>query len=235
MQEINRRLECSVFLWADGSVPVDLSEDVAPSRFSNDSIALGLNALVLQVKDLVDSHPEIQKDVLKINQQEVDLRLKREMLKPIVNLKYNALNEPIGNNLIANYSLQNYTWGLDFSIPILLRKERAGVKIAQLKLQDMNFGLDYKRALILMKVQSAMNEWQIVTEQLTLFQKNLKDINALLNAERTLFDSGESSVFLVNTREMVLVNAQIKLYEYIAKSQKAIVKSYYSFAMLDGI
>jgi outer membrane protein TolC len=157
------------------------------------------------------------------------------MLKPILNLKYNAINEPVGNNLIANYSLQNYTWGLDFAIPILLRKERAGVKIAELKLQDMNFALDYKRALILMKAQASINEWQIMTEQLTMYQRNLTDINRLLTAERSLFDNGESSVFLVNTREMVLVNAQIKLYEFISKSQKAIFKSYYSLALLEGL
>lgn len=235
LQEMNRRLECGVFLWADGAVPVELNDNAAPSRSSDSKYIDGLNSLALQINAAVGDHPEIQRDLLRIDQQQVDLRLKREMLKPILNLKYNALNEPIGNNLIANYSLQNYTWGLDFAIPILLRKERAGVKIAELKLQDMSFALDYKRALILMKAQSSINEWQIMTEQLTMFQRNLRDIGSLLTAERSLFDNGESSVFLVNTREMSLVNAQIKLYEYIAKSQKAIFKSYYSLALLEGL
>jgi len=44
------------------------------------------------------------------------------MLKPIVNLKYNALNQPIANNPVANYSLQNYTWGLDFSSTHITQK-----------------------------------------------------------------------------------------------------------------
>ncbi len=235
LQEMNRRLECGVFLWADGTVPVELNADVAPSRSSDSKYAEDLNSISLQVNTAVGNHPEIQRDLMRIDQQQVDLRLKREMLKPILNLKYNALNEPVGNNLIANYSLQNYTWGLDFAIPILLRKERAGVKIAELKLQDMNFALDYKRALILMKAQASLNEWQIMTEQLSMYQRNLTDINKLLAAERSLFDNGESSVFLVNTREMVLVNAQIKLYEYIAKSQKSIFKSYYSLALLESL
>jgi len=235
LQEMNRRLECGVFLWADGSVPVDLNENAAPSRSSDSKYIDGLNSLALQINTAVGNHPEIQRDLMRIDQQQVDLRLKREMLKPILNLKYNAINEPVGNNLIANYSLQNYTWGLDFAIPILLRKERAGVKIAELKLQDMNFALDYKRALILMKAQASINEWQIMTEQLAMYQRNLTDINSLLAAERSLFANGESSVFLVNTREMVLVNAQIKLYEFISKSQKAIFKSYYSLALLEGL
>lgn len=235
LQEMNRRLECSVFLWADGVVPVELNNNVAPSKTVNEKYANDLNSLALQITNLIGNHPEIKRDMLRIDQQQVDLRLKREMLKPIVNLKYNAINQPVGNNPVANYMLQNYTWGLDFGIPILLRKERAGVKISELRLQDMNFALDYKRSLILMKSQAAVNEWQIITEQLDVYQRNLKDINRLLDAERTLFDNGESSVFLVNTREMVLVNAQIKLFEFVSKSQKAIFKSYYSMALLENL
>ncbi len=235
LQELNRRLECGVFLWADGLVPVELNDNLAPSKSSDSKYEQELNSIALQLNTLVGNHPEIQRDLLRIDQQEIDLRLKREMLKPVANLKYNAINQPIGNNLIANYSMQNYTWGLDFGIPLLLRKERAGVKLSQIKLQDMNLALDYKRALILMKAQAAVNEWQIVSSQLELYQKNLRDIDRLLDAERTRFDNGESSVFLVNTREMVLVNAQIKLYEYISKSQKALFKTYYSLALMESL
>mgnify|MGYP002621065063 CR=1 FL=1 len=235
LQELNRRLECGVFLWADGTVPVELNDNVAPSRNTDSKYSDDLNSIALQVRSLVDNHPEIMRDLMRIDQQQIDLRLKREMLKPIANLKYNALNQPVGNNLIANYSIQNYTWGVDFAIPILLRKERAGVQLSKLRLQDMNLVLDNKRALILMKAQASINEWQIISEQLKLYQKNLRDINRLLDAERSLFENGESSVFLVNTREIVFVNAQVKLYEFIAKSQKAVFKSYYSLALMEGL
>lgn len=235
LQEMNRRLECGFFLWADGVVPVELNNNVSPSQNTNSKFSDGLNSIALQVKNYVANHPEILRDMNRIEQQEVDVRLKREMLKPILNLKYNAINQPVGNNLVANYSIQNYTWGADFAIPILLRKERAGVQLSQLRLQDMNLALDNKRELIVMKAQSAINEWQITNEQLQIYRRNLADINRLLDAERSRFDNGESSVFMVNTREMVLVNAQIKLYEYIAKTQKAIFKTYYSLALLEGI
>jgi outer membrane protein TolC len=184
---------------------------------------------------LVAEHPELLRDVLRIDQQQIDLRLQREMLKPIVNLKYNAINQPIANNPIANYSLQNYTWGLDFAIPILLRKERAQVQIAKLRLQDMNLILDNKRALLIMKSRGSLNEWQITEQQLSFYTKTVADINRILQAERTLFDNGESSVFLINTREMTLVNAQIKLFEIMAKNQKAIYKTYYTLALMEGL
>jgi outer membrane protein TolC len=190
---------------------------------------------MLQLDDLVQNHPELLRDMVRIDQQQIDLRLQREMLKPMFNLKYNAINQPIANNPVANYSLQNYTWGLDFSIPVLLRKERAQVQMAKLRLQDMSLLLDNKRALLVMKAKSAISEWQITEQQLSFYTNTVQDIERLLQAERTRFDNGESSVFLVNTREMTLVNAQIKLFEVEAKNQKAIYKALYSLALMEGV
>ncbi len=232
--EFNKRLEASVFLWADG-VPVELNERAAPSAQSNANFAAQLESYSLQIDDLINVHPELQRDLFRIDQQQIDLRLKREMLKPVLNLKYNALNQPISNSVVANYALQNYTWGLDFSIPILLRKERAGVQLSKLLLQDMGLGLDNKRQLLLIKIRSAINEWRIMEQQYQTYLRNLQDINRLLTAEKSRFENGESSVFLVNTRETSLVNAQVKLYELRAKSQKAIFKTYYSMALMEGL
>jgi outer membrane protein TolC len=235
LQEQLRRLECGVFLWAEGSVPVELNDNISPGKINTLKLPFTMASLMLQLDQFVADHPELQRDILRIDQQQIDLRLQREMLKPIVNLKYNALNQPIANNPIANYSLQNYTWGLDFSIPILLRRERAQVQLAKLRLQDMNLVLDNKRALLLMKSRGALNEWQITEQQLTFYTKTVNDIARILQAERTLFDNGESSVFLINTREMTLVNAQIKLFEIMAKNQKAIFKTYYTLALMEGL
>lgn len=235
LQEQLRRLECGVFLWAEGTVPVELNDNIGPGKINTTQLPLSMASIMLQLDQLVSEHPELLRDVLRIDQQQIDLRLQREMLKPIVNLKYNAINQPIANNPLANYSLQNYTWGLDFAIPILLRKERAQVQMAKLLLQDMNLILDNKRALLLMKSRGSLNEWQITEQQLLFYTKTVSDINRILQAERTLFDNGESSVFLINTREMTLVNAQIKLFEIMAKNQKAIYKTYYTLALMEGL
>jgi outer membrane protein TolC len=235
LQEQLRRLECGYFLWADGLVPVELKENVEPGEINASSLTLTLSSIMLQLDDLVQNHPELLRDMVRIDQQQIDLRLQREMLKPMLNLKYNAINQPIANNPMANYSLQNYTWGLDFSIPVLLRNERAQVQMAKLRLQDMSLLLDNKRALLVMKAKSAINEWQITEQQLSFYTNTVQDIQRLLQAERTRFDNGESSVFLVNTREMTLVNAQIKLFEVEAKNQKAIYKALYSLALMEGV
>ena len=44
---------------------------------------------------------------------------------------------------------------------------------------------------------------------------------ALLSGEKRKFEEGESSLFIVNSRENSLITAEVKLIELIAKFQKA--------------
>jgi outer membrane protein TolC len=43
----------------------------------------------------------------------------------------------------------------------------------------------------------------------------------MLQGERRKFEEGESSLFLVNSRETSLINAEVKLIELLGKYQKA--------------
>ena len=61
-------------------------------------------------------HPEIRKLEGKIQQLEVEERLYRELLKPIVNVEYSYLNVP--GNMFSEVSeklTDNYKLGVDFS------------------------------------------------------------------------------------------------------------------------
>jgi hypothetical protein len=57
----------------------------------------------------------------------------------------------------------------------------------------------------------------------------------LWQSEKRLFDSGESSLFMINSREMSYINAQIKLNEIINKNKKAALDTEYSFGLLNTI
>ncbi|MFN5704617.1 MAG: hypothetical protein ACK45U_02065 [bacterium] len=46
----------------------------------------------------------------------------------------------------------------------------------------------------------------------------------MLNAELTKFNNGESSVFLINSREIALIQAQLSLISLTAKYQQLYVK-----------
>lgn len=98
-----------IFLWDEGIIPLELNQTTFPPKLADiESVAINEN-LVQEINSLINQHPALLQYRLNIDQLEVDKKLKREMLKPTVNLKYNALNEPLGANPFAEYSINNYT------------------------------------------------------------------------------------------------------------------------------
>src|SRR5690606_38688692 len=173
--------------------------------------------------EAVDKHyfPELVQYNVKLQQLELETRLKKEMLKPMLNLKYNALAEPVGNDVFSNYNSNNYNWGVAFSMPLFLRKERGELNLAQLKLQETTLDIAIKRAGVNFKAQAAINELATTFNQTNIYLRTVKDYELLLNGEKQKFAAGESSLFMVNARETGFISTQLKLIELMAKNQKA--------------
>ncbi|HNB81652.1 MAG TPA: TolC family protein, partial [Chitinophagaceae bacterium] len=123
-------------------------------------------------------------------------------------------------------------WGLSFQVPLLLRKERGELKIAKLKLKDVQYETDYKKAEITNKLKASLNEYTNTKNQLAQFNTIVQNYNKLLQAEKKLFDLGESSVFMVNSREMSYLNSRLKLNDLMFKYRKAAVDMLYHSGQL---
>ena len=222
----------SVYLWEGGLIPLELAENTYPETFKEVEFASKQPHINLISDSLINSHPEINKSRLKIEQYEIDQRLKKEKLKPVLNLKYNPITEPTSEEAFANYSINNYTWGLEFAMPILLRKERGDVKLAKYKLQESQYLVEYKQEMIRYKVTAAQNQWATTVEQIELFSRTVKDYQKLLKAEIRLFNTGESSLFMVNSREVGYIKAQLKLIELLTKNRNSDLALAYSLGRL---
>lgn len=222
----------SVFLWQEGIIPLEVKDGTHPLlRSQLQPIPVDQN-IRLNLDTLVNNHPDLRKYQFKINSLEIDKRFSREMLKPELNLKYNPLSEPINNDPFAEYSVNNYKWGLEFTFPIFLRKERGKLNLVNLKLQETELDYDFKRQSLINKAEVALNTWQTTINQVSLYEQTTQDYLGLLSGERRLFNGGESSLFMVNSRELGYINAQIKLIELIAKNRKAQLGALYSIGVL---
>lgn len=222
----------SIFLWEDGLLPLELNDDTHPDGFSGvDAISELDFSLDLDMDYLLKTHPSMRLGQFKIDQLEIDRRWKREQLKPTLDLKYNALSQAT-NDIANNYSVNNYTWGFKLGIPLYLRKERGAIKLNALKIQDAQLDLNQKQQNLNYKAQSSINEWQTTADQLALYRRTVGDYQILLNGERQLFNNGESSLFLVNSREWGFINARLKLIELLVKNRKARLATYYSLGTL---
>lgn len=231
----NQSERLSVFLWGEGYVPLEIDEGVVPTR-NDDVKKYILDEMVTnQIDSLVKNHPILLQGKLRLDQLEIERRWKAEQLKPVLNLKYNALNEALTDDIISGYSINDYNWGLQFSMPLFLRRARGDLKLTKLQIEDQEMALQHQEQSIEMLIQTAMNTWEVTTDQVALFERNVRSMEQLLNAEMRRFDFGESSLFLVNAREESFINGQIELARRIAANQKALVSISYQLGVLSDI
>lgn len=205
------------YLWKDGIIPLELGENIVPVQV--ESVEESFIALPgdSEIEVLAERHPAIVQSNLRIDQMEVERRWRREQLKPVVNIKYNFLTEPINDNPFAGLNVNNYRAGLEFAMPLFLRRERGNVRLINLELESSY--LDLQRNVLSIKNNSnaALNEFRITENQVGQYTKMVADSEGLLKAERRKFEMGESSIFLVNTRETAFLNAKVKEVSIVAK------------------
>ena len=208
----NKQAQLNVYLWQDGYIPLELDSAMTAPIYTDLAPSSPDIAAFLDMESLVSNHPEMQIARNKIDMAKIDYRLSKELLKPTLEVKYNALSAATTNDL-ENYSINNYAWGAHFSYPIFTRKERGQVKLSELKIQDQEAGVAQKGAHIRYKLDVAKNTWVSSYEQVIIYTSAVKNYETMLSAELELFFLGESSIFMVNARDKSTIDAQIELVE----------------------
>lgn len=222
----NAILELSNYLWFENNTPLEITDKLIPpsidKQFSHKPMSKdSLNAIV---NDLKLNHPQLLWYDLKLQQLDIERRWNAEQLKPTLNLKYNLLNDPIGGDVFSGFSTNNYTWGIDFKIPIFLRESRGRFNITKLNIQETKLGVEIKWLELSNKIKSYYNEIVALDQQILLFNAVVLNYSNLLEAEKQKFLFGEGSIFLINTREAAYVQSVIKLIELNVKYQSAIAE-----------
>ena len=201
------KLELSNFLWLNNSIPFELQDGLLPEKNLQNTIqqTLKTNDLLLPNFSITD-HPKINALQNKIEILNVERQLKANLLLPKIDLGYSYLSEP---GSINNYRFQDYKVGVNFAFPVFLRKERGGLKISKFKIQDTQFQLDFEKIQLTNKINAQKIELTSLQKQQKIIGDLVSDNLTLLNSEERLFSFGESSLFLINTRENNLVSAQL--------------------------
>lgn len=204
------------YLWFE-NIPLELQPTtIAPPLSTSDLLP---NLDDVNVIQLTQNNVEVQEKLIKIAQYEVSQRLKREKLKPKLKLKYNPLLATSEEGIGPSYSITDYKWGFDFSMPLLFRTARAEVEKTELKIRATQLELEAKRNTIQNKMEANLQQQLILQNQLNLVQQNIINYQRLLEAELEKNSIGESSVFLINKRQEKLLDGQVKLLDLQTKIQ----------------
>lgn len=205
---IKATLELSNFLWIE-MVPVQVKAEVVPETNLNQSINQILNLNFLSIEQNLDNHPKLQSLDFKYKSLEVERLLKRNNLLPKINMTYNFLNANPEN--LGAFNTASYKAGFRLRFPLFLREERAELNLTNLKLQSLKFDRQATGLELRNNLNSIKQQIKSYQKQIKISERIVDDFNRLFKGEERKFDMGQTSLFLVISRESQLLSSQLKL------------------------
>ncbi len=207
----------SLYLWETGgqSAPTPVAANV-PINFARPTIFTDERAVEAQ-RLALERRPELK--LLTINQDisQVDLELGRNQRRPAIDLGFSPGRDTgfggIGNTLKAELSI---------SLPLRQRTADGKIQAAQAKLQKLDLDLLNQRQNIVVEVNDAFNAINTTYDRFVAAEAEVQLARQLEVGERTRFNLGDSTLFLVNQRERATAEAENKLIEIRAEYEQAV-------------
>jgi outer membrane protein TolC len=231
-QEIQRRLggmtkaerdmqkaafKLSLYLWdANGQPATAPVAANAPINLPRPTIYSDARAIEAQ-RLALERRPELKLITLNQDISQVDLDLGRNQRRPAIDLGFSPGRDigfgGIGNTLKAE---------LTISLPLRQRTADGKIQAAQAKLQKLDWELLNQRQTITVEVNDAFNAINTTYERFLAAEQEVQLARQLEDGERTRFNLGDSTLFLVNQRERATAEAEIKLIEIRAEYEQAV-------------
>ena len=224
MQMQTAFIQLSSYTWKENGVAYNLPENIMPSTpsFNMNQVENELPIREELIQEVINNHPELAIYQSKFKFLEIDKRLKFQELLPDIKIKYNQL----GKNYFLNETItqipleKNYQYGLSFAMPLRLSQARANFTQAKLKIEYTKFQQNNKQRFLENKIREQFNILTQLKNQINIQQNLYENLNILLKGEQARFENGESSLFLINSREQKRIETLQKLTATIAKFYK---------------
>jgi outer membrane protein TolC len=173
----------------------------------------------LDIKDssISEEHPKLAQYVNKLSLLAIEKNYKTQQLLPKAYFKANTLSkgyyDQIGFNSIPYQ--ENYKYGLSVAVPLLQRSARGALLQTKYKIQETEFNKAVLQTELGSKLKYYTTQIQSIQQQLVNTKSLIKNLTRLYDSEQLRFQQGESSVFLINSREIKITEAiqkQLDLY-----------------------
>ncbi len=217
----------SVHIWDEEGRPAQLSPTLQP-QYINVFSGFEMTKTDSLIEAVRANHPLLTKQKTEIDQLDIERRFRAEQLKPELNLTYNFLRNAEGKQADNEGQLfmNNYKVGVSAGMPLLLRKERGKLRSTQTLRNIRRLEYDRTDRSLELNLRARLTEISLLREQLVRQETIYRAAKQLVEGEQNRFLNGESSVFMVNTRENNLLTLGLKLAELQQKFAKSIALFY---------
>ena len=230
-------LELSTFLWTSRQQTYLLPENVQP-----DASALAftvreepglptLDSLYLQL----EQHPKLQQFRQQLKLLDIRRRLQFQDILPQVKLQYQRLGKgfEVWQHASSSVFDDNYRYGVKLNFPLRMSSARGAyrstrISIQQTELDQLQTVADLRAGLG--RFYAAALTWN---RQLDLLDDNQQQYEQLLRSEEVRLRNGESSLFIVNNREIRALDARLSLIKAKITYQRSLVSLDWALANLN--
>lgn len=214
-------LELSTFLWLPNNQPAYISERVIPDTVwaAQNFTKYNVNDLSQWLAETTGNHPKLQMIDFKLQALEVERRLKFQNLLPKADFKYNFLQR--GYNVLSGVNSiffeNNYRFGMNVAIPIPNRSGIGQYRAARIKIKSVDLDRSFTQLNLENKVRYHFNEVLNLQKQIRIYEDAYRNYVKVFDAEQLKFSLGETTLFLLNTRENKVLEVLQKLLELKTK------------------
>ncbi|MET0463236.1 MAG: TolC family protein [Chitinophagaceae bacterium] len=228
----NRRLILSNHLWDSTFLPRELPEDAIPELPDEKTLTPEDEKIDTLISYASAQHPSLLMLRARAARLDIERSYRRELLKPRLNLTGSLITarDRFGafNPHYYDLAWRNYKVGVDFSFPLFLRAERGRLRAVKIQQDQLDLDLQQTDREIRNEIITSYNTLLAYRNQLEIQVASIGYQQQLLDAEQQKYTLGESTLFLINSRETKLIDMKIKRAEMIAGYQKSLARLYYN-------
>ncbi|WP_065119731.1 TolC family protein [Chryseobacterium cucumeris] len=218
--------QLQLFLWKENREIYEISQLFYPADHLSDHTAYSdFEFLLQEIKTKeTTNHWSVQYYTQKHHILESERKLKWQSFLPKFDFTYNFFNKENYQSDYLPLFDNNFQYGLKLEIPVFQREAKASYQMAKIKIEQNKLDTEFKKRELTTKIETYKNELLNYHTQIALSQNNLMNYQQLLTAEETKYANGESSLFLINSRENKMIEAQEKFISIKAKFLKSFNK-----------
>lgn len=205
---VNARLLAAAYLWDEGLRPVELADGAVP-LVTTVAAALDSTTLAGWIAQAERLHPDVARTQARVRALEANQQLVAQQVIPLAGIDLAALRATDDGQ--KGGLEDNYKAGAFLKSPLLYLKERGRLGAANQRLDALRLDLARLRREVALAARGAANDLGAAERLVALQRVTVTQAQLLLQGEQRRFDAGESSLLVVNIRERLVLDEQVRL------------------------
>ncbi len=195
------RVNASVYLWSADRLPQTITQNPSPLPGAVNTTFDRFSAIDTALR----RRPEIQRIDALQRMARLDSSLAQEFLRPMV-----KLDAALAAYDVSSPTSLDYKIGLNISQPLLFRTAQGNAQMAGITVQRADLSRMLVERVVAADAQNAAIALERALQRLDLAEQEVALAGQMVVAERTRFNTGESSLLTLNLRERFLAEALMR-------------------------